>query len=103
MSLFERMLGRKLSQEPARASAPDAQSLQTVPSSPEIPLPAPEVIALDTHPLRFYPGFKNYASDWNIHATTDSRLGLQADIASAQFALAKDNKESVALQARLKR
>lgn len=47
--------------------------------------PQPEIIDVEKHPLRFYPGFDEFAALWNEHASTDTRLGLQQDIQSAQL------------------
>lgn len=59
------------------------------------PAPQPEIINEEIHPLRFYPGFNTFLEEWNSHATTPTRIGLQGDIQSAQIEMAKlPNKSS---------
>jgi len=48
------------------------------------PAPQPEIINEETHPLHFYPGFKEFAARWNNHAASPTRLGLQETIQTTQ-------------------
>lgn len=56
--------------------------LEIVPPTPFVP--QPEIIDEKSHPLRFYPGFDEFAALWNEHASTDTRLGLKLEIQLAQ-------------------
>ena len=51
--------------------------------------PIPEIIIEEGHPLRLYPGFSEFVKEWNEHASSCTRLDLQADIQSAQLETGK--------------
>lgn len=65
------------------------------------PAPRPEIINEVIHPLRFYPGFKEFVIKWNNHATTLPRIGLQKKIQSAQIEMDNLPDESSILRKRI--
>lgn len=65
------------------------------------PAPQPEIINEEIHPLHLYPGFNTFVEEWNRHATTLARKGLQLDIQSSQKELDKLPNQSSFLQSEI--
>lgn len=65
------------------------------------PAPRPEIINEEIHPLHLYPGFNTFVEEWNRHATTLARKGLQLDIQSSQKELDKLPNQSSFLQSEI--